>query len=133
MRCTISQDKALKFLEWIFFTAFFIVAGWFASGVLQQFFSQKTSFSQNEGEIKKHPVLSIVFSDYKASKVNLSNNVNIFYWTKGVNRFPLEIGENHLENKHADSICLFSSLAPLWKLYIWLTSCPGNVLYSYYN
>ena len=37
MMCNISQDKAFKILEWILFIGFSIVAGWFASGVLQHY------------------------------------------------------------------------------------------------
>ena len=59
--CNISQDKAFKILEWILFIGFSIVAGWFASGVLQHYFSKKTSFSQNEVEDPVYPVVVIVF------------------------------------------------------------------------
>ena len=96
--CTISQDKAFKFLEWFFFIAFSLVAGWFSSGVLHNFFSQKTSFSQSEGEIKSYPVLNIVFFGYNASEVNLTN-VMILYQTEGMqDSVALKIGENHLHN-----------------------------------
>ena len=37
MMCNISQDKAFKILEWILFIGFIIVAGLFASGVLQHY------------------------------------------------------------------------------------------------
>ena len=100
MRGSISKDKTFKFLECILYIGFSIVAGWFASGVLKQYCAQKTSISQNEGEIKTYPVISMIFSAYKASEVNLTN-VMILYHTRGMNLFNLTIGENHLYNdKH---------------------------------
>ena len=75
-----------------------IVAGWFSSGVLQQFFSQKTSFAQNEVEIYKYPVVSILLY-CPASEANL-NNVIINYHTRGMHpKVPkLDIGKNYLHN-----------------------------------
>ena len=83
IKCNISQNKAIKILEWILFIGFTIVAGWFASGVIKQFFSSKTSFSQNEIEVKEYPVVVVMFWDYKASEVNLTN-VDIFYKISGM-------------------------------------------------
>ena len=99
MRCTISKDKAFKILEWILFIGFSIVAGWFASGVLEQFFSRKTSFSQHEEEVTNYPVISIDFNGYQASEINLTN-VIIFYGTRGMKEnHNLEIGENYFPNE----------------------------------
>ena len=78
MKFTTFQDKAFQILEWIFFIGFSIVALWFASGVLEQFFSHKTSFSQYEEEVAYYPVISMFFYDYQASEVNL-NDTKIFY------------------------------------------------------
>ena len=66
------------------------------------FFSKKTSFSQNEVEIKKYPVISIIFVGYKASEVNLTN-VEILYHTKGLKGYhELQTGENHLHNERCN-------------------------------
>ena len=97
------QDKALKILEWIFFIGFSIVALWFASGVLQQFFSHKTSFSQYEEEVAYYPVISIFFYDYQASEVNL-NDIKIHYGNPNSNcikemGYALEIGDNYFPSK----------------------------------
>ena len=90
-----TKEKAFEIMEWIFFIGFSIVAGCFASGVLEQFFSRKTSFSQHEGVFTKYPVISLVFVDYQASEVN-QTNVNFTYQTTGMEYFHrLEIGENH--------------------------------------
>ena len=99
MKCNISQDKACKILEWLFFVGFIIVAGLFASGVLQQFLSRKTGFSQHEEEVKNYPVISIEFSGYQASEIN-QTNVMIYYRTKGMSDYhSLEIGENKFPNE----------------------------------
>ena len=52
MMCIVSQNKVFKILEWILFIGFIITSGCFASGVLQQFFSRKTSFSQHKEKVK---------------------------------------------------------------------------------
>ena len=95
------MNKAFKIMEWIFFVGFSVVAGWFASGVLEQFFSQKTSFSQHEDQVTKYPVISIVLHGYQTSKINLTN-VKFIYSAKGMwKNNILEIGENHFPNsKH---------------------------------
>ena len=98
MKYTYSQDKAFKDLEWILFIVFTILAGWFASGVLEQFCSHRTSFSQYENEITNYPVISIYF-DRPALEVNLTNVIFIYY-TYGTEKDQiLEIGENYFHNE----------------------------------
>ena len=100
MKCTISQDNLIKIIEWIFFIGFSILAGIFAFGVLQQFFLQKTSFSQLEETVNDYPVVTIILLGHKASEVNQSN-VIIRYWVGGKtfpNFFRLDIGLNHIHN-----------------------------------
>ena len=107
MKHTISQDKLFKIIEWILFIGFSIVAGWFASGVLEQFFSQKTSFAQLEEMVTDYPVITIAPLFRQASDTNLTNNVIITYWTEGMMLLEgnkpvmqkLEIGENILHNR----------------------------------
>ena len=98
MKYIISHDKLFKILEWILFFVFCIVAGWFASSAIEQFFLCKTSFSQQEEDIRTYPVITMVLEGYKASEIN-QTNVVIRYLTQGMNDFHnLEIGENHLAN-----------------------------------
>ena len=85
MKCSISKYLAFKIMEWICFIGFIIVAGCFASGVLEQFFSRKTSFSQKEEEVFNYPVISIVFNGYQASEINLTN-VKLTYYAEMKNR-----------------------------------------------
>ena len=82
MRCTISTHTVFKILEWIMYVGLSIVSGWFASGVLQQFFSQKTSFSQHEEKVTNYPVVTIFFNR-KASEVKIEDVV-IYYCTRGM-------------------------------------------------
>ena len=92
------RDKVFKILEWFFFIGFVIASGWFASGVLQQFFSHKTSFSQYKEKVTVYPVVSIFF-ERLASELNPSD-VKIKYGTSGrSNLHFLEIGENRFCNK----------------------------------
>ena len=98
MRCFHSQEEAFKFLEWILFITFIFIAGSFSSGVLRQFFSQKTSFAQHEEEIHTYPVTSILLY-CPASEANL-NNIIIDYRTTGMHKgVPnLGLGKNYLHN-----------------------------------
>ena len=100
MRHTISRDKAFKILECFLFIGFSIVAGWFASGVLKQFFSRETNFTQYEKKITEYPVVAIVFSDLRASEVNL-NNFEILYLPNFImnpTERKLGIGKNYIHN-----------------------------------
>ena len=100
MKCTISQDQLFKIIEWIFFIGFSILAGIFASEVIHQFFSQKTSFSQSEEKVNEYPVVTIRLNGQEASKVNLSN-VMINYWAFNLmsSYKKLEIGTNQFHNE----------------------------------
>ena len=100
MRCRISQEKAFKMIEWILFIGFAITAGWFAHGVLEQFFSLRTSFSQHEEQITEYPVVVMIFHERPAVEVNLTN-VIITYGAGEADMFAaqkLEIGKNNLQN-----------------------------------
>ena len=83
-----------KILEWILFIGFAIIAGWFASGVIEHFFSRKSSFSQHEEEVTKYPVVVIKAPDNQI-------NVKINYRSRGMmssQHQKLEIGENQFQN-----------------------------------
>ena len=98
MRRAISRDKAFKILEYFLFIGFSVVAGWFASGVLKQFFSRDTNFSQHEKTITEYPVVAIVFSDLRASGVNL-DNFEILYHVRDMKHYrKLGIGKNYIHN-----------------------------------
>ena len=81
----------------VFFIGFVIVSGWFASGVLQQFFSRKTSFTQHKVKVTDYPVVSILF-ERVTSDLNPSD-VKFKYQASGMDDYQfLEIGENYLHN-----------------------------------
>ena len=92
MHCTISQDRFFKILEWILFIGFIITSGWFTSGVLEQFFSHKTSFSQSKEKVTTYPVVNIDFG-HPLSEVMLK-----YSNTYEIESTYLEMGENPLHN-----------------------------------
>ena len=98
-RSTIFQDKVFEIIEWALFIGFIMASGWFSHGVLQQFFSRKTSFSQYKEEVTDYPVVNIVIN-CPGSEINLSS-LGIRYRTSGIKWYPkLKLGENHLRNKY---------------------------------
>ena len=107
MKYAVTHNKIFKTLEWILFLGFTILAGWFASGVLEQFFSHKTSFSQYEKEITNYPVISIIF-DRPALEVNLTNVIFIYHTYGTEKNQALEIGENYFNNDLTQKVILES-------------------------
>ena len=90
------QEKVFKIIQWILFIVLITASGWFASGVLQHFFSRKTSFSKHIEEITDYPVISIILWH---SEIN-AYDVKIKYEASGMaDPQYLEVGENHLHNK----------------------------------
>ena len=76
-----------------------MASGWFSKGVLQQFFSNKTSFSQYKEKVTDYPVVSFVIQ-CPESEINLSY-LDVKYKVSGMARYQnLEFGENHLPNKN---------------------------------
>ena len=99
MKHIVVSYNIFKILEWILFIGFTIIAGWFASGVIEQFFSRRSSFSQCEKDIINYPVITIQFNRM-ASEVNLTNAI-IRYYAKGFGKGSqiLKNGENHFHNR----------------------------------
>ena len=108
MKHIITQDKLFKLIEWILFIGFSIQAWWFASGALEQFFSQKTSFSLSTEMITDYPVVTIVPlfrlpSEIDLTKIVISYLSDGMKWVNEGDDFSrsmqkLEFGENHLHN-----------------------------------
>ena len=73
----VSWNKLVIALEWILFIGLSIVSGWFASGVFENFFSKKSSFSQSENEVKTYPVIIIEFRSY-SGPISV-DDVRIYY------------------------------------------------------
>ena len=95
--CTISQHRVFKILEWILYIGLSIVSGWFASGVLYHFFSNKTSFSQYEEKVTQYPAVTIILYQH-ASEVQ-TEDLFIKYKTRGMQYQFIDIGENLLHNE----------------------------------
>ena len=95
--CTISQHRVFKILEWVLYIGLSIASGWFASGVLQQFYSNKTSFTQYEEKVTQYPVVTIELR-HQVSELK-REDVSIKYKTRGMQYQFIEIGENLLHNE----------------------------------
>ena len=117
MRCTISRDQFITALEWVLFIGLCIISGLFSSGVVDQFLSGKTSFTQYEEPITIHPAIVIRFS-LKTSEVNFSD-VNISYVSIGFNEKlyerNLSIGKNYFsrQSKGGNNLTAVVSLESL--------------------
>ena len=78
-----SKDKLFKSLYWLLYLGLCFTSGWFASGVVDNFLSRKTSFSQYEGISDERPVITI--SLFKKSESGIADNItyksdlNIYY------------------------------------------------------
>ena len=125
-----SQNKVFKIIEWILFIAFIVASGFFVSGVLQQFFSRKTSFSQYKEKVTDYPVVSIILhrnaSEFDPSDVKIKyktsefdpSDVKIKYKTSGMTDFQyLEIGKNNLHNNNFNKTekVNLENLENIWK------------------
>ena len=73
----ISRKKLVFDLEWALLIGLTIASGWFAYGVLDNFFSEKSSFSQTEEAVKSYPVIVIELRDF--SGPILLDDVKIHY------------------------------------------------------
>ena len=96
--------KFIKFLEWVLFIGFAILAGLFASGVIHHYFSKRTSFSQYEGEVTKYPVVVMTLK-------TKDPDVEINYRSRGMTlEHKLRIGENNLlnDNNQTEKVLLDS-------------------------
>ena len=120
MTSLISQDKVFKILERFFFIGLMIASGWFASGVLQHFFSRKTSFTQHKEKVTDYPVVNIMFGRLP-SEVNPAD-VEIKYQSSGMagvfsDYQPLEIGGNYLHNNKYNKTekVILESLENKWR------------------
>ena len=70
----ISKNKLLKSLYLILFLCLFIVAIYFSSGVIEQFASRKSSFSQYFEPIEERPTIIICPENEISSGISLSRN-----------------------------------------------------------
>ena len=73
----ISRKELVFAFEWVLLIGLTIASGWFAYGVLDNFFSEKSSFSQREEAVKSYPVIVIELRDF--SGPILLDDVKIHY------------------------------------------------------
>ena len=74
---TFSQKQLVIALEWILFIGLSSVSVWFTSGVFENFFSGRSSFSQYEEAVRTYPVIVIELK--KLYQPISSTDVEIFY------------------------------------------------------
>ena len=87
-------------LEWVLFIGLSILSIWFAYGVLDNFFSGKTSFALHEEPITNHPVISIVFNfQINPSAIDIYYAPNNGHSDKELDYHKLQIGENSVQNQ----------------------------------
>ena len=75
MKMDISSPITLRNLYWALYLALCFVSGWFASGVVDNYLSVKTSFSQSEDISVERPVIAIVLKGTDSKKVQ-----KLKYW-----------------------------------------------------
>ena len=84
---TITKENIFKVLEWIIFLGLCCLSFYFMKGVLEQYFSNDTSFKHSEVMLKERPTIvicftSIIENDQKkhfTSKYVLGKDFNITY------------------------------------------------------
>ena len=113
--CTISQHRVFKILEWGLYIGLCILSGWFASGVLQQFYSNKTSFTQYEEKVTQYPVVTVELR-HQVSELK-REDVSIKYKTRGMQYQFIDIGENLLHNEKYNRTekVILDSLQDIWE------------------
>ena len=79
MQIDISANKLLGALYWAIYLSLCFIAGWFASGALNNFFLRRTSFWMNEEISTKRPVISIRLHPLSGEKTTLNNDTQINY------------------------------------------------------
>ena len=69
----------LKCFYWLSYLALCFTSVWFVSGVVDNFLSKKTSFSQSEGYSFERPVITIILTGDNAGSLKLPNDLKIKY------------------------------------------------------
>ena len=57
---TVSRDKLIQYVDWVLFIGLVVVAAWFSYGVLDNYWSEKSGFTQSEVANYDRPTISIV-------------------------------------------------------------------------
>merc|ERR1712218_678354 len=69
----------LKFLYWGLYLALCFTSVWFVSGVVDNFLSKKTSFSQTEGYSYERPVITIALTGTGSGNLKYKDDLKIKY------------------------------------------------------
>ena len=103
---TVTKENFFKVIEWIIFLSLCCLSFYFMKGVLQQYFSNDTSFKHSEVTLKERPTIVICFTSITengqkkpfTSKYILGKDFNITYQNETLN-----IGQKH-ETKSLNEI-----------------------------
>merc|ERR1712141_763154 len=77
MKISITAVTLFKCLYWALYLCLFFASCWFASGVVVNFLSEKTSISQFEGISNDWPVIVIIIKSQISQRVK---SVKLKYW-----------------------------------------------------
>ena len=69
----------MKCFYWASYLTLCFTSAWFVSGVVENFLSKKTSFSQSEGYSFERPVITIILTGDNAGSLKLPNDLKIKY------------------------------------------------------
>ena len=69
----------MKCFYWGSYLTLFFTSAWFVSGVVENYLSKKTSFSQSEGYSFERPVITIILTGDNAGSLKLPNDLKIKY------------------------------------------------------
>ena len=112
MQCRISAKLFQSLIYWAVFLGLCFTSGWFASGVVENYVSRSTSFSQHEEIAVKRPVITIKLHHGKkcAEKFQVYHeNIYIQYcptyktWEITQNCKLLQLGVNVLPIGHINA------------------------------
>ena len=75
------QNKSIQLIEWTLFFGLCVLSAFFMHGVLDKFFSGKTSFNQSQEPIKELPTIMICFSKSNSRKIEYEygSDFKIYY------------------------------------------------------
>ena len=69
----------MKCFYWGSYLTLFFTSAWFVSGVVENYLSKKTSFSQSEGYSFERPVITVVLTGNNSGSLKLPNDLRIQY------------------------------------------------------
>ena len=98
------QTKFYKFVEWVVFICLLGLAAYFMIGVLEHYFSKKSSFTQSENQISELPTITMCFSsngEFDGDvELKFGSDFNILYETSKFSDFNFKGYSGYLKEGH---------------------------------